>query len=260
MIQSFVKYLEKPVLNNPTLIVGLPGIGNVGKIAAKFLISELAATKFGILYSPHLPYQVLVSEEGLTRLLCNEFYYSVLGRETSDLIILTGDFQSQTIFGQYEIAEVIMDFCKEFDIKKIITIGGFITGNIKENLKVYGAVSDSSLNSWIVESAVEPCDIGVPIVGAAGLLIGLAKLKEIDGICLLGETSGYTMDARAAKAVLDRIKILLKLEIDLAKLDEMDQESQEKIDKIKTIEKKEGISKNLKEKFSQKEKDLSYFG
>jgi len=260
MIQSFIKYLEKPALNNPVLLVGLPGIGNIGKIVAKFLISELAAKKFGILFSPHFPYQVIISEEGLIRLLTNEFYYSILDKEKSDLIILTGDFQSQTIFGQYEIAEVIIDFCREFDIKKIITIGGFITEHIEESPKVFGAVNHLNLNSWIEQFAMEPCDIGVPIVGAAGLLIGLARLKEIDGICLLGETSGYVMDARAAKAVLEKIKMFLKLDIDLTKLNEMDQEFQERIDKIKEIEKEEGTFKKLKERFMQKEKDLSYFG
>jgi hypothetical protein len=260
MIQSFIKYLEKPIFNNPILIVGLPGIGNIGKIAVKFLISELTAKKFGILFSPHLPYQVVISEAGLIRLLSNEFYYSTSEKDTNDLIILTGDFQSQTIFGQYEIAEVIIDFCKEFNVKKIITIGGFVTGNIEDPPKVYGAINHPSLNSWIEQFAVEPCDFGVPIVGAAGLLIGLARLKEIDGICLLGETSGYIMDARASKAVLDRINTFLKLDINLTKLNEMDQESQEKVDKIKEIEKGEGISKKLKERFTQKERDLSYFG
>ncbi len=34
---------KKPKLNNPILIEGLPGIGNVGKVAVDFLIEELKA-------------------------------------------------------------------------------------------------------------------------------------------------------------------------------------------------------------------------
>jgi hypothetical protein len=36
---------KKPKLNNPILIEGLPGIGNVGKVTVDFLIDELKATK-----------------------------------------------------------------------------------------------------------------------------------------------------------------------------------------------------------------------
>ena len=34
-----------PKLNNPLFIEGLPGIGNVGKIAVDFLVEELKAKK-----------------------------------------------------------------------------------------------------------------------------------------------------------------------------------------------------------------------
>ena len=41
-----VKQILKPVLNKPILIEGLPGIGNVGKIAADFMAGNLNAKKF----------------------------------------------------------------------------------------------------------------------------------------------------------------------------------------------------------------------
>ena len=34
---------KKPKLNNPIFVEGLPGIGNVGKVAVDFLIDELKA-------------------------------------------------------------------------------------------------------------------------------------------------------------------------------------------------------------------------
>ena len=41
-----VKYVEKkPKLNNPILIEGLPGIGNVGKLAVEHLIEMTKAKK-----------------------------------------------------------------------------------------------------------------------------------------------------------------------------------------------------------------------
>ena len=38
--------LEKPKLKDPVFIEGLPGVGNVGRIAAGYLVEELKAKKF----------------------------------------------------------------------------------------------------------------------------------------------------------------------------------------------------------------------
>ena len=40
--------IEDIKLNNPVLIEGLPGIGNVGKIAADFIVEELKGEKASI--------------------------------------------------------------------------------------------------------------------------------------------------------------------------------------------------------------------
>ena len=41
-----IRVLEKPKLNAPVFIEGLPGIGYVGRNAAGYLIEELKAKKF----------------------------------------------------------------------------------------------------------------------------------------------------------------------------------------------------------------------
>jgi proteasome assembly chaperone (PAC2) family protein len=38
------------------------------------------------------------------------------------------------------------------------------------------------------------------IIGASGLLLGLSKLRNIGSICLMGETSGFYVDPKSAKA------------------------------------------------------------
>ena len=56
---------KKPSLKSPILIEGLPGMGNVGKIAVDFLIEALEAEKFLDLDSYHLPNSVFIGEDGL---------------------------------------------------------------------------------------------------------------------------------------------------------------------------------------------------
>ena len=260
MKKTFIKSIEDPVLKEPQLIVGLPGVGNVGKIASDYLINELNAKRFAVLYSPHFPYHVTISEEGIIRLLNNEFFYFISEKKKPDLVILKGDSQSQTISGQYEVAGLITDVCKKFNIKKIITMGGYVNTNLDEDPKVFAAINHPDLNAWIEKSSIIKCEIGSPVVGTAGLLLGIAKLNDIKGICLLGETPGFISDAKAAKAILKQVLALTELDLDLSKLDEMYQELKEKLERIEEIEKEKGFIKKLKEKFSPDVKDLSYFG
>ncbi|MGG6460621.1 MAG: PAC2 family protein [Candidatus Eiseniibacteriota bacterium] len=46
-----------------------------------------------------------------------------------------------------------------------------------------------------------------------GLIVGIAKLFKMRGMCLLGETSGYVMDAIASKSVLSTLMQVTDLEV-----------------------------------------------
>jgi proteasome assembly chaperone (PAC2) family protein len=70
-ITSFEK---KAVLKNPILIVGLPGIGNVGKIVVDFLIDELKAKKMYEIHSRHFPNTVFVNDNNLVSLPSVEIF------------------------------------------------------------------------------------------------------------------------------------------------------------------------------------------
>ena len=55
---------KKVKLHNPILLVGLPGIGNVGSLVVQYLIQQLNAKEFAELYSHHFPYMVIVTPDG----------------------------------------------------------------------------------------------------------------------------------------------------------------------------------------------------
>jgi len=55
---SIKKIKKMPKLTNPILIEGLPGIGNVGKLAVEHLIDTIKAKKFAEIYSKDFPPQV----------------------------------------------------------------------------------------------------------------------------------------------------------------------------------------------------------
>ena len=70
-----IRYLEKPKLEDPIFVEGLPGIGNVGKLAAEHLKDELKAVKFAEIFSKYFPPQVLVQDDGQIKLVNNEMHY-----------------------------------------------------------------------------------------------------------------------------------------------------------------------------------------
>ncbi|HUV25030.1 MAG TPA: PAC2 family protein, partial [Methanomassiliicoccales archaeon] len=55
-------FYEEPELVEPILIEGLPGVGNVGKLAAEHLLDQIDAVKFADIYSKHFPPQVVVND------------------------------------------------------------------------------------------------------------------------------------------------------------------------------------------------------
>ena len=74
---SFIKIvkIEDIKLKDAILLEGLPGVGNVGKLAAMHLIEELKAEKCTEIYSSHFPPQVLIDDDGVVKLVNNELYY-----------------------------------------------------------------------------------------------------------------------------------------------------------------------------------------
>jgi len=51
--ETYIHIVNKMKFKNPILVEGLPGIGLVGKIAAKHLAKELKAKRIAEIYSPH---------------------------------------------------------------------------------------------------------------------------------------------------------------------------------------------------------------
>jgi uncharacterized protein (TIGR00162 family) len=235
--ETFIKEFGKVELNNPILIEGLPGLGLVGRIAIRFLVKQLKAERFAYLYSPHFPYFVLVNKKGSVRLLRGTFHFWKSKKGENDLIFFTGDSQAQTIEGQYEISDRILDFAKKHNVKMIVTIGGYRM-EAQNKPKVIAAASNTELLSKALQGGATISPIGSPIVGTAGLILGLAHFRKIDALCLLGETRGYLPDPKAAQSVLEVLKTMLNVDVNLANLDEEIANAEKMVTRLQKIEEK----------------------
>ena len=240
---TVIKVFEKPKLKNPILIEGLPGVGNIGRVAVGYLIEELGAKKFAQLYSEHFFPFVMLHENYQVHLLKNEFYYWKAKKAGQrDLILLVGDCQSLSTHGHYEVIEKVLDFVEKFGVKEMFTVGGLATGEVEDDPKIYGAVSDKELVKKFQKYGIDFSageKVGY-IVGASGLFLGLGKERGMKGVCMLGETSGFPIvtDPRAAEVILDSLTKILKLKIDMSKLEQRVNEMEKFMKKVESLQKK----------------------
>lgn len=231
MEKTVVKILRKPKLSKPILIGGLPGMGYVGKLAAEHLVYELHAKKFAEVHSPHFPHHVVIEADGVLRPLRNELYWArVDGR---DIVIWVGDVQPVSPEGHYEVVECILDEVKSLGVKEIFTLGGYATGRYsKAQPKVVG-MGDAEFLRKVKAQGVTVEKGGGPIIGAAGLLLGLGRLRGMRGVCLLGETHGMVVDHRAAQAVLQVLVNMFRAKVDMSNLKRRAEATEQLIDRVR---------------------------
>ena len=265
-----VKQVSKVKLKDPILIEGLPGMGNVGKIAVDFLIDVLDAKKLFELSSYDLPHCVFVNEDNMVELPSINIYYKNTKNKT--LLFLAGDIQPINERSCYEFCNVILDTFQKDSLKEIVTLGGIALPKVPEEPKVYCTGNDKKIISRYKSKLVNTQIHGVvgPIVGVSGLLPGLAAKKDIPAIALLAETFGHPnyLGIKGARNILKILSDKLSLDIDLSELDsEINEIEKEFASKSKNINR---ITKMLKRKItslpsqpkpeSDAEEGLSYIG
>jgi uncharacterized protein (TIGR00162 family) len=258
MEDVLVRLTEKVTLKDPILVEGLPGVGNVGKLAVDYLREKLGASAFGTIHSKFFPPQVYVSEQGIIRLVSNDLFYSrAAGPGQRDLIILGGDYQGITPEGQYELTDKVLALSAQMGVKEVFTLAGFAQGHLVEGPRVLGAATsmervEEMKKYGVVFSRNDP---GGGLIGASGLFLGLGRIYGMEGVCLMGETSGYFVDPRSAEAVLRVLAKTLNLEVDFTELEHKAKEIDRIAQKFREAEQPRAV-----EAGTQSREDLGYIG
>ena len=204
MDKLYLREMFNPALENPVFVQGLPGFGNVGRIAAHLLIKFCEAKPFAELYSPSFPDYVSVSSKGICQLPRYEFYSAPMKK--NNLVIMTGETQPSfdDVVAHYHVCSEIVDFAERLGCHFIVTMGGVpIT---EDKTQVYVAATSPRIATEFMEKGAVIYSKG-RIVGGTGLTLALAKERKLDGVCLLGTTTGFKADRGAGFLVF---KFLMK--------------------------------------------------
>ena len=236
-------FRQEPELHHPDMVVSWPGIGNVGIITIETLRQAVQAEELGEIepWDFFYPNKVVIQGGILTEMGFpgNKFYYKRMAE--NDLLFFIGEEQPATRESAYaegkrayEMANLVLDVAQKFSCKRIFTSGAAISVTHHTfQPKVWAVANQKALlsdlrryDNTILMSEVEGKGNQGSITGLNGLLIGAAKRRGIDGICLMGEIPDYLSRMpfpypKASKAVLGTLAKIIGINIANNNLNDM---------------------------------------
>ena len=227
------KVLHLPKTTSPVLVCGLPGSGYVGKLAADHLVSAFKLRRVAEYMCESFPPVVNVKADGTAEQMKGELYYGQAAKGKG-ILVFTADAQPTTSDGEYELSDAVIKRAKKCGVKKVYALAAYITGSFSATPKVYASATSKAMLDSISEMGATLMKDG-GISGMNGLLIGMASLRGLEGACLLGETSGYVVDAGASKSVLEVLSKAVGFTIDTSKLQEKAEETQKIINQLQAM-------------------------
>ncbi|MEW6570008.1 MAG: PAC2 family protein [Nitrospirota bacterium] len=250
-----IKLYSEPILENAVMIVGWPGIGNIGLIAVDTLREITEAKEFGEIESMEFfPPKKVIIRSGLIENLefpTNKFFYKK--HKKNDLIFFIGEEQprKQSSSGYaegaeaYRMANLVLDVAEQFGCKRIYTSGAAVSFIHHTMVSRVWAVPNTkrliqeikSFPNTILMSNIEDRAGQGFISGLNGLLLGVAKKRGFEGICLMGEIPVYFQGLpipypMASKSVLKVFSRVLEIRIDFSQYDEVYRDIEKKIEDI----------------------------
>ena len=233
-MNNLVKIHARPKLDSPNLLAAWPGVGNVSMIVATYLKTKLDFKELGEVKTSHFfdPIGVVVEDSVVEapQFPQSRFYYRKNKGEGSDLILFIGEDQP-TAKG-YELANCVLDVGLMFQTKMLYTCAAALTRiHHTEQPRVWGVATNRHIAQDLKKyNLVQRGNL--QIAGLNGLLLGVAKERDIEGVCLLGEVPMYASqmpNPMAALAVLKVLTRMLDIEVNMTELTLLADETKEKM-------------------------------
>ena len=236
-MNDLVKLYARPRLKSPVMLASWPGIGNVSLIVATYLKKKLDFKELAEIEPAYFfdPIGVVARDNVVEapQFPESKFYYWKNKGSGNDIILFIGEEQPLT--KGYELANCVLDVGERFGVKRIYTCAAALSQiHHTEPPRVWGVVTSPRMIEDLKKyDLVQKGNL--QIAGLNGLLLGVTKEREIEGICLLGEVPMHAtriQNPMAALVVLKALAKMLDIEIDLTELAEIAQETAERMKQI----------------------------
>lgn len=236
-MQSLVKFYARPKLNSPVMLAAWPGVGNVALIVATYLKGKLAFKNLAEIDASYFfdPIGVTVKDNLVEapQFPQNSFYYWKNRSGGNDIILFIGEDQPTS--KSYDFASCVLDVALKFQAKRVYTCAAAMTRIHHTELpRVWGvATTQEAVKAMKKHDLVQVGDM--QIAGLNGLLLGVAKERHIEGVCLLGEVPLYAtriQNPMAALVVLRALLKMLNIQLDISDLVRLAEETWERVKQL----------------------------
>lgn len=209
-----IRYTSEPSFREPVMIAAWPGMGYLAKISADYLCRRLKAEPFAEIQ--HFQNAIIYKDSLAEFPPIKNRFYAVPGM---DLLICVGDAQPSTPREALRLAEMVIDVAERFNVKRVYTMAAY-PSDYQEEPHVFGVYTDERIKEDLVNQGVSFIEGEGTVNGLNGILIGVAKNRGIEGVCLMGEIRYANVPQHlSSKAVLEKLAAILNFEIDTSHLE-----------------------------------------
>ncbi len=249
-----IRLYKKPKFDSPILIACWPGIGNIGIIAVDTLRRMLGAEELGEIepWDFFYPRKVIIKDGELKALEfpINKFYFKKTTKR--DLLFFIGEEQPSDggrVYAEgtkaYRMANLVLDVALKFGCQRVYTSGAAVAPIHHTARSRVWAVPNSdtligevrSYENTVLMSDIEGRGGQGNITGLNGLLLGVAKKRGLEAICVMGEIPIYLHGfpipyPKGSKSVLEVLSAALGIEVDMREIDGLVEQSERDIDSV----------------------------
>ncbi len=231
-----VRRISEP-LKADIAVMGFPGMANIGEQVITYLVKEKDPTPITKIYSEYLMFPN--NMVGISILEGGKFILpsvSIFHMSNPQMALVTSDVQPVP-WGGMEVSSEILRVLLNMGVRSIVVITGFVDESSVGKVFAFG--NDGPLLNRFLEAGATRENPIKSVIGIAGSVLGLAKIKGINSVVLSGVAPDYSPDPRAAKRVLEILDKTFSIGLNYEIIDKQIEEIERvKSELMKEIEKK----------------------
>lgn len=198
---ALIDWISKPSTAGSLLLVAMPGVGDVGKLAIDAVNAELDAEPIARILHPALPPLAKLDADGL--LAPPHVMLSRVIVDGQEVYTLTGDAQPMTPEGQHEMAVSVLDL---FEGGEVLVLAGMSAE--AERKEVFTITSSPSYRIDLEAMGVDVRrnEPKAGVIGMAALITAMGPIKNVKTSCTIATTIGNSADPIASQLLLETIR------------------------------------------------------
>lgn len=221
MNECSITWLKKQDLSKASIVLGIPGIGNVSNLSVDYMIKKLNAELICKIESNYLPNIALITENSTLKLPSYEIYYKKI--KSKKIAFLKSNYAPINEYFNYKLTDFLSAFLKKQKISQVLTIAGIAYKEMPKSIKLHCATNDLKLNKKLEKSGLifdgnKSVNL---IIGSAGLLLTSCAKFKIPGACILASTFGHPqhLGLKESREVINFLNNYFELKLDISDLD-----------------------------------------